>query len=193
MKETKKLIKKNIWDQVRGAEALYPPWSYHQPRSYHQPHPWTIAIKFLIKSSWIGTHNSFGGQEPTVFPFAKQDNKAVLSHFTQSSVSNWCDLAYLLRGWAFAISSKAIIATGHECSWGAKKCGRNSVQWEEFNLASGKTFLKKQTNKQNKILSCAICTRRRRELLIRTWMLVMGRWWPTAGSGAPSAAVLGTF
>ena len=50
-----------------------------------QHHPWTIAIKLFIKSSWVETH-SFLRQEPTVSSFAWQSDKAVLFYFTQNSL-----------------------------------------------------------------------------------------------------------
>ena len=45
-----------------------------------------IAIKFLTKSSWVGTHN-FQRQESAISPFARHSNKATLFCFTQNSVS----------------------------------------------------------------------------------------------------------
>ena len=56
------------------------------PNPYQQTHPWTIAIKLLTKSSWVGTH-SFEKHEPTVPPLCLwQSNKGFLFYFTQNSV-----------------------------------------------------------------------------------------------------------
>ena len=76
--------------RLKGPEKLIKikrsPETLHTPYSCQQPHPWTIAIKPLITSSWVETH-SFRGQELSVSPFAWQSNKAILFYFTQNSVS----------------------------------------------------------------------------------------------------------
>ena len=65
---TEMLLKKTLWGQHKGTtethqtawgqigvQALCTPWSYQQP------HPWTVAIKLLIKFSTNRTH-SFQGR-----------------------------------------------------------------------------------------------------------------------------------
>ena len=49
------------------------------------PHPWTVAVKLLVKSFWVGTHSFSERQETTVSFFAWQSNKAILFYFTKNS------------------------------------------------------------------------------------------------------------
>jgi len=76
LKELEKLIKR--LPEVRLKEC--------RPCTHPEPYPWTITIKLLTKSSWVGTHN-FSGQGPTVSPFSWKSNKAIPFYFTKNSVS----------------------------------------------------------------------------------------------------------
>ena len=75
LKELEKLIKR--LPETRLKEC--------RPCTHPEPYPWTITIKLLTKSSWVGTHN-FSRQGPTVSPFSWKSNKAILFHFTKNSV-----------------------------------------------------------------------------------------------------------
>ena len=67
--------------------------------------PLNHCYKTLIKSSPVGTH-SFSRQEPYVFPFAWQSNKAILFYFTQNSVSEIWFGTSVQRGQAFGNTIK---------------------------------------------------------------------------------------
>ena len=82
-------------DQIRGVEA--------QHTSYSCQH---FAIKLLIKSSPVRTH-SFWQQEPNVFLFAWQSNRAIFPS-SHKTLSLRFDLAQVHRGWAFGIKGKHI-------------------------------------------------------------------------------------
>ena len=86
-----------------------------------QHHPWTIAIKLFIKSSWVGTH-SFLRQEPTVSSFAWRYSCSFLLH---PKLSLRFDLAPVYREAELLASGE-----GQECRDSGSMKDWRTVLWE---------------------------------------------------------------